>query len=202
MKLLLIAPPTSRNSSQDATCLRMRSFDVLSLVDLMMPEYPHNGGRYGTDHVVNQHVMLEILENRTCVLHPEAPFKLQQQLAVICRFLGKPLLRMEDLPAGPPVNQETIDALNVAGDAAFDIARPVPAPTTTVSHLDELLAEDLPPYTGERLLNNALHAGKSRLQKIRSWMYAQLSGMKNPVVREQQTVRPYVLNTSPLSTTG
>lgn len=179
--------------------LRMRSYDVLTPLNLFEPNYVHNGGMWGTDLTVNQCMALELLEKRVCVMHPEATRQQRLDAVRMCRFLRLPLLRMEDLPAMPTDNEEVLDSLNVVGDPAWDVDEVVGEP----SHLDALLAEDVREYDGQRIWDNLRVVCLRKAMAAWRWCNAQLSGLKNPVVRERQLgERPYVLRTDPLSTTG
>lgn len=202
MRLLLIAPITSVEADADADLLRLRGYGVTTLLQMMHPTYPHNGGKWGTPRSMHHNMALDLMSGSLCVMHPEAGTDLRHQMVQLCKFLCVPLVRMEELPALPPESMEAIDAINRVADAAMLTGGNAHA--AEEQHQRPRLAgstrecADGPPHTSARTPLAA------RLLAAWQWAERQLSGLKNPMVRERQQapLRPYAQDARTLSTTG
>ncbi|HRH68921.1 MAG TPA: hypothetical protein PLB89_05380 [Flavobacteriales bacterium] len=113
-----------------------------------------------------------------------------EHLNVLCDEMAE-LLKKEVLPPQlEVVHRATVDS--VIADAKSAVREQVADATKAPTHLDELLAEDMPPYTGAHLASNVNSILRGWFDRVRHVFHR---------TRSRRMPRPYVLHTT-LSTTG
>lgn len=184
MRLILLTPFESLDAEHDVAILQARGYDAVSYYGLYDATYRLNRGMRVPVGMAHVNLLAELCEGAIPVVHPDSQRELVREVAAVCRFAHVPMLRMEDLPACPPVQQEVIDARNCVLEplrAAQETKAPVPA---------------MP-----------MRHGSGRLRTlVTGWLAkadARLAWMKNPMARAQRAgVREYAEGGVPVQTTG
>lgn len=210
-RILLLADITSNDAQRSAALLDICGYSAVTLFDLYTPDYRHNQKMNASDRMVQKWITLEMMEGARIVLHDEHAHILDvvRKVAWLCEWFGTPMVLLEDLESqASHMTDERYDAVNIANM----YRSPVPVISMAQDHVvdptfsDGLLDDAMPttaPHT-MRVVRDTVEPRLSRWDRFDKWMTRFFSGMKNPMVREQQEqhARTYKLDTAPLSTTG
>lgn len=192
MRLILISDFSSIAAKEDATVLSARGYEVVTYFELHHPFYPANGGRPANEHGAHANLVQELLERSLIAVHPDCEPFLLQQVAAVCRFIGRKLIRMDQLPHWAPDRNDRswLEALPCL--AAFTPEQEERRSFTTNTAVPERAGK---PRARVVLAYARL---QQHLRRIDNWIG---DGLKNPMTRQAQRLKRYA-EPDALSTTG
>jgi hypothetical protein len=190
MRLVLISDFSSYAVKEDATVLSARGYDVVTYFDLHHPCYAANGGRPADAHGAHANLVLELMERSLIAVHPDCEPFLLQQVAAVCRFIGRKLIRMDQLPHWAPAKNDRSWLGPLPCLAAFTPEEEERRICTRASTAPVSAKRGRMATAYSRLL--------SRINRLDAWIG---DGLKNLMTREQQRLKRYA-EPNVLSTTG
>lgn len=226
MKFIVLAPIESTTADRDAAFMEVLGpHSATTIHALSRPEHPVNAGRVPSDADLHAEVALEIIAGAVPVIHPELSGPLLNDMLKLLEFLRRPVVRLEDLTelllSSTTVGPEHMDAMNILPQLGRTTVSEAHASLLTLAPPAQHLSahEEAEYLNTPRRTESALAATTQRVRKLGDrlrrlqalWLRWEQGAnaflgniLKNPMTgnRQQRTVRPYRLRTTPLETTG
>lgn len=212
MRFLLFHTRHTDDVQADLMVLReVRGLDVLAYQDMRLPSYRQQGFM-ATPLQVRESMVIELVEGRVVLVHPDTEPSVLALLVGVCRWLHSPVLRLAYLPAELPTSEEARDMFFSQFTAArfyeprtVHLAKPLPAVDIRPADVaaDGTVIE--PARTPREWMRAALRTLLRWEDRFNRSAFGR--SLKNPTVRALRDERPrgpkpYKLNTRPPLTTG